>query len=65
MAKHQTTTDIRHPYYDMGDKLNALHEAVDGDPVLWNDDKLQGILIGIRADINRLQTHLNKNYLWD
>ncbi len=65
MPKSQPTTNVRHPFYDMSGRLFTLQEAVDGDPVMRVDDKLQGILLGIRAEIDSLHAHLDETYLWD
>lgn len=63
--RQSVITDVRHPYYEMGDKFGALQEAVDNDPTMRVDDKLNGILAGIRTYMDSLHTHLEENYIWD
>lgn len=65
MAKHKTTTNIRHPYYEMSDKLGALHEAAQKDPAMKEDAVLQGLIRVFCEGTATLQQHLNNNYIWD
>jgi len=65
MARHQPTTDVRHPMYELGDKLSELEGAVRGDSVM-TDDRVLGVLLD-RMNKARyaMHRHLEKNYLWD
>ncbi len=65
ITKHKTTTDVRHPYYEMRDNFAALKEAVKGDAVMRVDDELVLELEGIRAAVCSLHAHLEKTYIWD
>lgn len=65
MEKHPITADVRHSYYDMGDKLGALYEAVKDDPVMKEDLILLGIVRFLCEGSRALKQHLNANYIWD
>lgn len=64
-SRRPVTTDVRHPMYELGDKLGELGDAVRGDPVM-TDDRVLGTLLDrmvqARAAMHR---HLEEHYLWD
>jgi len=62
---HQPTTDVRHPMYETGDKLWALVEAVEGDPVMKADDDLAAKLSQLRQAEQAVRDHLSAHYRWD
>jgi len=62
---HQTTTDVRHPMYETGDKLHALKDAVRGDPVMRADSALAAKLNQLEQAHDAVMQHLNAHYRWD
>jgi len=62
---HQPATDVRHPMYEMGDKLWGLTEAVGGDPVMKADGELSAKLDQLKRAEQAVRDHLNAHYLWD
>ena len=65
MELHLTETDVRHPFYEMGDALGNLKDAVLAESVMKEDDVLLGILRGLEAVFDVLLIHLSSRYRWD
>jgi len=62
---HQPATDVRHPMYEMGDKLGELKDAVAGDPVMGADNALSAKLTQLEQARDAVFNHLNAHYVWD
>jgi len=64
-AKHQPETDVRHPMYEVGDKLWVLKQAVSGDRVMTDDRTLGSLLDQMERARQAVMDHLNAHYIWD
>ena len=64
-SRHQPTTDVRHPMYEVGDKIGELRVAVVSDPTMKADQILGGLLQGLRQASDAVHKHLDANYRWD
>lgn len=63
--RHRPTTDVRHPFYELGDKLGELGGAVGGDPVMSGDGALKALLAQVKRAHDAVHRHLEEHYLWD
>lgn len=63
-TKFQTPV-MRGPYYNMGDGLVALVDAVSLEPQLKQDAKLRSHLKKIQDVVDSLHKHLEATYIWD
>ena len=64
-GKAPVKPDIRHPYYEMGDKLGVLKDAIKGDSELKKDKKLVSLVTDIEKATDALHKHLEATYIWD
>ena len=58
-------TDIRHPYYDMGDQMGSLEDALKGDPKVSKDRAVMKAFSDLRKADKDLYKELTARYLWD
>ena len=56
-------TDLRSPYYAIGDGIIKLHEATQSE--LRNDSQFKEIVEKLDRTYEELRGHLNATYLWD
>lgn len=58
-------TDIRHPYYDMSDKIWGFRSAIEGDGLVAKDAKLAALVAALQAAQYEVHRHLEATYCWD
>ena len=63
--RHQVTGDVRHPMYELGDKLGELEGAVRAELAMKEDRTLRTLLAQVRKDWDAVYRHLEEHYLWD
>ena len=63
--RKRTTADVRHPMYEMSDKIGELLDAVAGESNMVDDRVLGRLLQRLRRDSDALRNHLDANYSWD
>lgn len=64
-GKLPVTSDVRHPFNEMGDKMYGTEEAMNEDPVMKEDTKLKGLMEAVKAAQQALQKHMDATYVWD
>lgn len=63
-AGKKVTKDIRHPFYEAGDSISILKDAVAGDPATKADQKLKLALQDLEEAHDKVREAL-KPYDWD
>jgi len=64
-GKLPVSTDLRHPYYEMTDAVGLLQAAVQAEPNVRRDRKVQKALSALDTASAFLYRELNAHYLWD
>ena len=54
-------TDIRHPFYEAGDALGQMTDAIDGDSGMSKDADLQEKMAKLKAAHDIVHAHLEEN----
>ncbi|KKM86211.1 hypothetical protein LCGC14_1281280 [marine sediment metagenome] len=63
--KKSVTEDIRHPMYEVGDKIFELKQVVDADDATKGDVELNELIEKLHSCEDDVYKHLDKHYLWD
>jgi len=64
-ASKPRTLALRSPFYEASDKVYGLMSAVQAEPMLREDKKLQQFAKGLKKLISDLHDHLDSTYIWD
>lgn len=64
-SRYQPTTDVRHPMYEVSDKIGELRNSVVQEPTMKADRILGDLLQGLRQASDAVHKHLDTNYRWD
>lgn len=64
-GKLPVTSDVRHPFLEMGDKVHGTEEAMNEDPTMKKDTKLKGLMEAVKAAQAALQKYMDATYVWD
>ena len=59
------TTNIRHPFYESGDAIGQMTDAIDNDSNMSKDAILQKKMAKLKAAHDIVHAHLTENYNWD
>jgi len=63
--KEVDSTDIKKSFYECSDGFIGLLEAVKEDSVTKGDKTLAAALDALGKAVDRVQKHLDTNYIWD